>query len=177
MIDKITRIYFALLPFAVFILSFTNLVDHGRIKNGISKNCFIYFYIFCLIFNISIGSVNFFLIHVTRRIFECLIFRYQSGKMSFLHLIHGFIYYIFLSIHLRHVKNINLHIFIVLNLFHFISHYVVFKMRKYPYLHYLGEFLIYLYLYRSIKSTELLCNLFYVSIFILVSIRNRRLIK
>jgi hypothetical protein len=177
MIDKIARIYFTLLPFTVFLLSFTNLVDHGRVKEGISKNYFIYLYIFSLVFNIVIGSLNFYLIHVIRRIFECLIFRYQSSKMSFLHLIHGFIYYLFLSIHLRHAKNISLHIFICLNLFHFLTHYTVFKMRKYSYSHYLGEFLIYFYLYRTLKSIELLCNIFYLIIFILVSVRKRRLYK
>ena len=173
MLNKITNLYFTILPFITFITSFTPLILHGHIKKGMSKNFFIFFYINCLIFNFFIKNFNLYLLHILRRAIECLIFRYNHSKMNYIQFIHGIIYYIFLSLHLRDIEGINLPVFILLNVFQTLTHILVFRYKRFVYSHYFSEFLIYLYLFYIKKSKELFYNTIYLIIFILTSIINR----
>lgn len=173
MINEIIRLYFFTLPFILFLFSFTSFVDHGYIKLGFTKNFFILLYLFAIILHFFLHTINFYMIHLLRRFFECFLFRYKNSKMSFLQLLHGIIYYFFISLHLSSKKIIYINVWICLNIVHTITHYFVFKKRKFLYSHYFIELCIYFYLYIEFRSVELLFNLWYLIIFILITLKNR----
>jgi hypothetical protein len=155
------------------------LLRHGRGCSGVSKNIFKYFYFFGLMVFIPLYSVspvaNLFWVHLLRRFVECMIFRYSgNSRMNYFQVLHGFLYFLLISVHLSDKEMTCKIPFILLNVVQFLAHWYVFTHKEHLfYLHYLAEVAIYVLLAFDIGTTLLLLNSIYVMIFAYMSIADK----
>lgn len=150
------------------------ILIHGHTDSLLSKNLYITFYVVSIIYFYLRAKWSFFIIHLVRRSVECLLFRYKTSKMNILQYIFGILYYIVLS---HYLSKINLRItktFLFLNCTQFVSHYMVFR-RKWKYLHYISEIFIHLHIFMKIRSFVLMLNTIWVILFVIVTIRLRKI--
>ncbi|EPR78042.1 hypothetical protein SLOPH_1737 [Spraguea lophii 42_110] len=169
------EIYFIFVIFTTLFsfLFARNFIRHGYYNKLLSKNNYSIFYFVGLL--TLFPKINFFNLHLTRRFIETIIFRYNKSRMSIFQFLFGISYYFFLSLHLRD-KNIKISFYyILLNIIQFCAHYQIFykKNHKLRYTHYICEFLIYLHIYNMLKTNILKYNLFYLALFIFVTVYDR----
>ncbi|RVD90983.1 hypothetical protein TUBRATIS_25820 [Tubulinosema ratisbonensis] len=101
---------------------FPSLLAHGRKKEGISKNNFVFFYFYaCLFFYYLTNKFSDYGVFVWRRFFECIIFRYNKSKMSWLQFCYSFVYYHFVILACYQYKPCKLFYFL-----NFMFHYLMF---------------------------------------------------
>ncbi|EJW03287.1 hypothetical protein EDEG_02353 [Edhazardia aedis USNM 41457] len=157
-----------------------NLSKHGYNTRGISKNYFILFYLYAILYYIYIkDSFNVYFVHICRRFVECCFLKYSRRcKMSFIHLFVGFSYYTVVINKLREENFGYLYVvlFLILNLLQSYAHYRIFaqKKRNIPYFHYLCEFLIFLSIFYKVRSLFCFLNCCWIVTFSAVTILQRR---
>lgn len=161
-----------ILGFTLISYAFTpSLTVHGRSAAGISK--FYYFILYMTAVIMLIGSNNAFIIHPARRFIETVVYSWNSkSKMSFLHLIHGLLYFIVLSLYL-YDKPIEPLGFFIVNLIQAVAHYRVYYLKIYEFSHYYTEILVYGYIFLCVSTPAMFFNLLYIFAFVYVTISNR----
>lgn len=96
---------FAIFSFTLLSYFFSpQLTKHGRSTSGISK--IFYFLLYLTSVLILRNSSSIFIIHPLRRLFETLFYcRKTKSKMTYLHLVHGLLYFIVLSSYIKNVSD------------------------------------------------------------------------
>lgn len=160
--------FFCLIPSTILIyLIKPSLCHHGHTNSLLSKNLFFFFYLTGIIFFIWKQKFSFYLIHLSRRLLETIFFPYKKSRMNILHFILGISYYLILSYHFCHYSLKLTKTFLFLNFLQFLTHF------KRTNSHYLIEFLLYLHLFLKIRTFTLFLNLFWIAIFIYITLRLR----
>lgn len=168
----------------VFILAaskyYPRIIIHGKIKEGISKNYFVYFYLYGLIFSyVFYKECTDYSTLLLRRFIESIIFKYKSSKMNVLQFTYGFIFYTLTILEIKKRKMSKY--FYILNFLQFLSHLYIFNQKRFrykfnrilKYSHYFLECLIYLEIFNRIKNIESFLVFIYVITFTFVTISQR----
>lgn len=167
---------FTLISSSLFFNKYANsLVRHGYTDKWLSKNYFLYFYLFAtLLFLVKSNVYNIYLVHLIRRCVESVIFRYSNrNRMSVIQFATSFVYYYFLVMNLVD-KKINTKSFMYANLLQFIMHYCINKKFYFVYGHYYCEVLIYLIIFVNVRNLFSGLNLIWVITYCYISISNRK---
>lgn len=156
--------------FAVTVLAYLlnlKLAIHGRTASGINK--FYYFILYLTAVILLRHSSSAFIIHPMRRFVETLVYSRQSkSQMTYLHFLHGLVYFIVLSSYL-HDRQIEMLGFVLVNLFQAIAHYRVYWLKFFEYSHYYSEILVYGYIFYCLRTWAMFWNLMYIIAFVVTS--------
>jgi hypothetical protein len=154
------------------------LIKHGHGAEGISKNYFVIFYMYSILFYIYRNAEpDIFLLHLLRRFFESLLFKYSKrSKMGIHQFVFSFLYYTLIIENMDAKTHfLNKKLFLTMNLLQFFIHYCIFKKKIYElrYFHYICEFGIYLILLRNNFKIFYFLNVIWVGVFSIITILNR----
>lgn len=169
-----TELYFLTLIsgtiFCYFLLP--SVVRHGYTNASLSKNLFFVFYLSGIIYLALNARLSFFLLHLCRRVIECHFFRYKKSKMNVFQLFLGISYYIVMSDHLMNYQIGLPMMYVALNLLQTLCHFLVFR-KGVRLIHYVSEFMIYLYLLHKIKTPTMFLNLVWIFVYFMVTVAMR----